>query len=301
MKYTKEIVEAACINADTIDDVKKILGINGSYAYTLLKKYNLSITKKKIGRPNIKNTTQIRAECTAIAKAKREALFKVTEFLNTVYDEVPYQQRTWHIRNDILNIEYCICGNPMVFITKRYKYCSKVCTNIVVDKKREETMIKKYGVTNAFMSDEIKEKIEKTCLIKYGTTNGGASTNGHYKDYILPSGKKIRVQGFENFALDILLKKYDESDLLFGPKEIHKELGIIRYIVNGNVHKYFPDIFIKSLNKIIEVKSTWTFDRKGKDKDLLNTNRLKEQACIEKGLDFEFMIMSKDGVQIKII
>lgn len=297
MKYTKKIVELACINASSIDDVRDVLGVNGSYAYTLLKKYNLKVTYKKTGRPNISGRDREAEKVNN--EIKRQELFDVTKFLDSIYDIIPYRQRTWHIKVNKLEPEYCICGKPMVFMTKRYKYCSRDCTNKVTEKKRKETMLVKYGVENAFQSEDIKKKIEETCLKRYGTTNGGTSSNGHYKLYTLPSGREIKVQGFENFALDILLKNYDECDLLFGPKEINRELGIIRYNFKGNNHKYFPDFFIKSENKIIEVKSTWTFDRKGKDSELRHINKLKECACIGRGLDFKFMIMTKDGNQCR--
>jgi len=51
------------------------------------------------------------------------------------------------------------------------------------------------------------------------------------------------------------------------------------------VQHYYPDIYIKSENKVIEVKSNYTFY---KDYD---KNILKKKACIKMGLDFEFMIL----------
>jgi hypothetical protein len=36
----------------------------------------------------------------------------------------------------------------------------------------------------------------------------------------MPSGKIIRVQGYEIFALDLLLRTYKEEDLIINLKEI---------------------------------------------------------------------------------
>jgi hypothetical protein len=41
-----------------------------------------------------------------------------------------------------------------------------------------------------------------------------------WKDYTMPSGKIIRVQGYEIFALDLLLRTYKEEDLIINLKEI---------------------------------------------------------------------------------
>jgi len=52
-------------------------------------------------------------------------------------------------------------------------------------------------------------------------------------------------------------------------------------------HKYYPDFYIKDINKIIEVKSVYTYEIE------LSKNLLKEKACKDKGLKFDFVIISK--------
>ena len=107
-----------------------------------------------------------------------------------------------------------------------------------------------------------------------------------YKKYTMPSGRIINIQGYENRALDQLLKKYCESDLLVTPKEINKKTETIHYIgIDNKPHSYCPDFFIISENKIIEVKSEWTYNQH------LQINLLKKNACINKGFNFEFMIL----------
>ncbi len=57
---------------------------------------------------------------------------------------------------------------------RKYKeFCSKSCANAsgVIRKRREKTMLEKYGVVNAWQSDKIKEKIAKTNIAKYGVAN----------------------------------------------------------------------------------------------------------------------------------
>ena len=62
-------------------------------------------------------------------------------------------------------------------------------------------------------------------------------------------------------------------------------MGKILYEYNGNTHRYFPDIYIKSINTIIEVKSVWTYEQQ-KERNLM-----KEKACLKQGYNFEFIIL----------
>lgn len=106
-----------------------------------------------------------------------------------------------------------------------------------------------------------------------------------YKQYILPSGKIVWVQGSEDKALNKLLLEYRESDILIEDDKITRQIGKIYYTgLDGKTHRYIPDIYIISERKIVEVKSSFTFKIQEK------TNRLKQHACLDAGYRFEFMI-----------
>lgn len=131
---------------------------------------------------------------------------------------------------------------------------------------------------------EFKEKM----LVIYSSDDFLEKSNDNYtlKEYVLPSGKITKVQGYEPQALDILLRTYSEEDIILGAANIREKIGMIIYTDNdGKQHRYFPDIYISSINKIIEVKSEWTY------KIQKDVNELKKNACIEAGLDFAFMII----------
>lgn len=159
-----------------------------------------------------------------------------------------------------------------------------------INQKREETCFKKYGVSFSLLNDNVKEKSKKTCLMKYGVEHPSQNpeifakmTNHGYsaKDYVFPSGKVGRIRGVEWKALDELLEKYDENDLIVETKKIPK----IKYLwEDGTEHHYYPDIYIPKDNLIIEVKSTY-FMEKDFDK-----NQRKAAATKEAGYDFKFMI-----------
>lgn len=177
-----------------------------------------------------------------------------------------------------------------------------------IQDKIKQTNLKKYDVEHPMQNEKIKEKTRQTNLKRFGTEHPMQNTehynkvhkNGfRFKDYILPSGKVVKIQGYENLALDVLLKKYKEDDLIIENKDIENYINKIWFINDiGKKRRYYPDIYIISENKIIEVKSEWTFKR---DKE---KNLLKEQACLNMGMDFEFIVfnnkkqlLSKDEVK----
>ena len=105
-----------------------------------------------------------------------------------------------------------------------------------------------------------------------------------YKDYLMPSGKVVKLQGYEPQVLTELLNNYSEDDIVIGIKNINKEIGQIKYVFDGFEHSYYPDFYIKSENKIIEVKIIYTYNQH-KEK-----NELKRKACLDAGFNFEFKI-----------
>ena len=104
------------------------------------------------------------------------------------------------------------------------------------------------------------------------------------KKHIMPSGEIRNIQGYEHFSLNILVEKYEETDIL-----THKGVPIINYVFEEKERKYYPDIYIKSENLNIEVKSTWTY------KKYLDKNLAKQQACLDQGYNFMFMIFDNKG------
>jgi len=110
---------------------------------------------------------------------------------------------------------------------------------------------------------------------------------GKFYTYKFPSGKTIRIQGFENIALDELVLKYGESNIKAGRKDIIDTIGHVMYVDNGTQREYFPDIYICDEHKIIEVKSEYTY------KLHYDLNIKKKQACTDLGFMFEFWVYDK--------
>ena len=214
----------------------------------------------------------------------------------------------------------CKCGkeaNKRFEMLNRYRspYCEECSKKYVVDKIKT-TCMEKYGVSNASKTDEIKEKINKvyqlkygdhpkrtpevhqkwvnTCIEKYGghpnqnvdVQAKSEATSFKHRDYVMPSGKIVKIQGYEDRALDELLQMFPEDEITVGRANI----PTFKYVCNEGVSRtYFPDFYIKSLNTILEVKSEWTIR--------LSTCRLKEKAnaVVKAGYRFEVWVYNVKG------
>lgn len=190
-----------------------------------------------------------------------------------------------------------------------------------VKDKLKYNLVNKYNVINVFQMDSTKDKIKLTNInnlgceypmqnikiqekskltsrIKYGvdypiqnTKVFGNNKRNRFKkkDYKLPSGNIIKIQGYENLALDILLKTYNEDEIITDTEKI----PIINYIFKNKQKKYYPDIYIPKDNIIIEVKSTYTYKIK------LEQNLAKKKYVLENKYLFEFWIFNNKGELIK--
>ena len=129
--------------------------------------------------------------------------------------------------------------------------------NKAVKEKSRITNLEKYGFENPLQREEIKEKSKKTCLKKYGVEYPSQNIeiyekmnkmSYYLKEYTLPSGNIIKIQGYEHFALNELLKNINENDIITGCKNVPT---IWYNDESGKKHRHFVDIFIPSQNKCI--------------------------------------------------
>jgi hypothetical protein len=165
----------------------------------------------------------------------------------------------------------------------------------IVQEKYKETCLKKYGVEHCFQSEKVKDKIKETMIKRYGVENPiqnaeifekGSKNSFKIKTYLLPSGNEVNYQGYENYALDELIGlQIDENDI------INKRIDVpeIWFYYNDKKSRHYVDIYIKSQNKCIEVKSEWYFN---KDKNKIFE---KQKAGKELGYNYEIWVYDKKG------
>ena len=224
-------------------------------------------------------------------------------------------------------IEKYGCENPQQCPTIKEKTkktvqeiygCSNPMQNVEVQKKGKETNIIKYGCENPFQANECKEKSKETCMDKYGCEYASQSTEFKekirntnierygvpnvsqnpeiidkqfkrackLKDYIYPCGKVIQVQGYEPFALDDLLAQgYSSFDIITERKEVPE----IWYEKDGTQRRYFCDIYIPTENRIIEVKSDYTYQHSSGNVEE------KAKASVACGYGYEVWVYSRNG------
>ncbi|MEX0597919.1 MAG: hypothetical protein WD512_15630, partial [Candidatus Paceibacterota bacterium] len=163
-------------------------------------------------------------------------------------------------------------------------------------KKCQQTYFEKTGYRSPSQNPEVKEKKIATSLSKWGVSHPMqneevyltmAKASFSFYPYTLPSGNIIKIQGYEDFALDDLLSLgILEEDIITERTEVPE---IWWYDDQGKKHRYIMDIFIKSLNMSIEVKSTHTYSVKIKE-----TN-LKKQATTSAGYYCQIWVYNDKG------
>lgn len=197
-------------------------------------------------------------------------------------------------------------ANFQATMLERYGVTNNLALPSVKEQKKQ-TWLKTLGVDNPAKNTSVKEKIDRTIQRRYGEnwrketfkrnmlkTYGVEnwvqvpklyqrfSEKRSNKTYLLPSGRSVHVQGYEHWALDILLQKYSEDDVL-----IHRGVPTVFYDDDGRTCAHYPDICISSKNLLIEVKSGYTF------RSLYQKNVLKARAALKAGFNYQFWVFDR--------
>lgn len=226
--------------------------------------------------------------------------------------------------NQRLRVKFlCECG---LETSKRFEmlqihrlpYCEE-CSLKKKEERKQKSNLEKYGVTNTGSLESVKKKIQEsfkdkfgghpkqtqevqdkwkaTCVEKYGGHPNqnkevqvkSEATSFAFKDYMMPSGTVVKYQGYENLALDELVQLYEEEDICVGRSHVPS----VNYYVGDKKHVYFPDFFIPSENKIIEVKSQWTIQlRRGNIEE-------KATATVKAGYKYEIWVYNHKKVKVE--
>ena len=173
---------------------------------------------------------------------------------------IPVQHLT---ENSSIKIECkCECGSItnttfqkfMTNYNRSQSYNCKHCNNITLKK----TLRKKYNVDNILHLEEYQRKSK---ISRYG----------------IQIYENISYQG--SYELDFL--KYCEQNNILN--KISKPKSI-KYEFNNKEKRYYPDFYIKDINLIIEIKSSYFFELHEEQ------NLKKKESCIKQGFSFLFII-----------
>lgn len=150
---------------------------------------------------------------------------------------------------------YCSCGNPEKETTSLHRL-SNGSSCIKCSKSRALNTIKEqYGCTDETVTNimHLPEIFYKAIYNAY-----------KLKDYKLPSGRIIKIQGYEHRAIDLLLSNdficpFVNDKIVEDMISVGNEIKPLDYVFENCIHKYYPDIYIKNTKVYIEVKSVYTF------------------------------------------
>lgn len=209
--------------------------------------------------------------------------------------------------NDLNILPTCILCNdkPVKFFASDFslsKYCSKCGQHYSPERSEaiKKTCIARYGAESHLSKNTIiRKKITKSVRDRYGVDNVfqldtvKKLCNHHNsfkrKEYIFPSGRTEHIQGYEHFAINLLLEQgIREDDILTS-----NDCPSIHYENRNRI--YFPDLLIKSQNRLIEVKSPFTYS--------INTNEIqtKQEASKSEGYSHEIWVIDKIGKILEIL
>jgi hypothetical protein len=211
-----------------------------------------------------------------------------------------------------------ICKNKTEFVgfarSNGYKpYCSKECIN---KGRYMQTCIgnkKLYGVENSFQREDVKQYIKEICLKKYGVeyTQQSLDTKNKIKQTCIKKyGVEHNMQNREIFEKQQMsafkAKKYKNTSIYYrGSYELNlleqyynnypeiQNGPTIKYAFKNKQHFYFSDFYIASLNLIIEVKSSYYYN---KYKDLCEA---KQKATITNGFNY-IIVKNKDYNELNL-
>ena len=143
----------------------------------------------------------------------------------------------------------------------------RLCINCKVDRAKQ-TSVERFGTDNPSKSDIIKKKIVDTNIERHGVPYAmqhpaffrkAQQSSYQRRLYKSPFGHQYTILGYEDLYLDEIFEKYGDITVYAGEDE---RIPVINYCLNDGVgRKYYPDIFIPSENKIIEIKRIYRFEQ----------------------------------------
>lgn len=292
-KWYNRSIYKSCKKCVIQNNTRRNTEINNVIKY--FKKYNCELlTFKKDYINNITKNLSYKCKCGTIVENESYLLYYLSTYKcceKCRENEIKRQYVPFEEVQKIFiqkNIELLTTKDNYIGTSKtKFSYKCK-CGIIVNNISYHSFVLSKYKQCKQC----VKKLIKKTCLKKYGyeipmhnddILDNAIKKQYNLKDFTFKSGNTIKVQGYEDLALQILNKKYNEQDIVTNRKLIPR----FNYIFKNKQKKYLPDIYIPSKNKIIEVKSNRTFEI------MKIQNIIKSLSVRKAGYDFEFWIFYK--------
>ena len=222
-------------------------------------------------------------------KAKRDKTNIERRGVKNPFEDKQVKEKSKNTNIKKYGVEYIASSKEHIEqrkITNKQKYgVEYTLQNKDIRAKGNITIKEKYGVDNISQLEEIKQKVKETNNKKFGVDY--PAQNAYimektikkcysYKEVISPSGKVLKMQGYEPFAYRDLITKYNEDEIIIKRTEVPE---IWWTDEQGKKHRYYVDFYIPKDKLMIEVKSPRTYNKdyqKGKIKGIIDSCKLSE-------------------------
>ena len=279
LEDTKEKMKQTCMERYGVDNTLKVPEIRERQKETLMKNYNVT-------NPFLSPEIQLKSQETCLERYGVKYTCLTDIVINARKKTLSKQYGVEHALQspELQNKknETCIERYDTIYPQTLEEFKNKA----------KATCFEHYGVEYGIQSEEVQDKMKKTMMERYGVeypmqdpvlAQKASASSITFKPYTFPSGRVEKVQGYEPIALDILLSAgINEDDIRVKRTDMPE---IWWFDSDNKKHRYYPDIFILSLNKLIEIKSSWTNREELKE----NIER-KLQAARELGYIVELIV-----------
>lgn len=322
IKITKKFLEQEYLFKNKSQyEISKELGLSRSGLQRYILKYNLIKNKQEIVKNIVRGIkNNFKNKYNFITKSRLQKLYiiqnwsqqKIAQYFKVKRSIIQRLiEKYYFLKKKKENIFKRISQTRFKTIKTKQKFTKEVLKDLYLDKNLSRDKVSKIlKVPSASIQYWLKlynlkksQKKEILCREKtfYERFGGYPAQNTKLKQkidhngfknkiYIFPSGQKVNIQGYEHFGINLLLKQgYKEKDIILDKKRIEK---ITRkfFWKDKKIHRYYPDIFIKSENRFIEIKSKWT------NRKELNKNNFKKLNCVkEKGYNISLWEFNSCG------
>ena len=158
--------------------------------------------------------------------------------------------------------------------------------------KKKITMLERYGVEYSMQNKDLREKSKQTCLKNWGVeypTQNKEIFNRQQK-----SSCQVKQYKDTNLSYQGSWEKYflEQMESIGRLSKIQNGKSY-NYTLDEKQHVYHSDYWFN--NSVIEIKSSWTYNKNGKDKELELENETKWQAVRDAGDDI-IILKSKNEI-----
>jgi len=247
----------------TIQTIRKKVGCSFNTIRRFLKRNNIPLRSAEESRQTedgkVKGTTRRLIDSKDLENAiKMYENGEVLEKIGNKYDISPAGLRVKFIKHGV-----------------NLRTLTESANLLTTYERKKESYQKKYGVDNPMQHPKINENSN---INRY-----------KFKAVDIHGRRFSHLQGYEPQGIKYLI---ENDGIPVEEIQSGRKVPKIRYKFQGKNKMYFPDMYIKSKNLLVEVKCKYTYE------NMLELNKAKRDAAINTGYNFKTIIFTNNGKDI---